>query len=78
VRFKEAAHGVICHLSRIQSYHIKSIRRNRGAGLGYPEVFGPPDKQLNISVKSSHNQEEEEDASTQGRTTLTDQKFKNL
>ncbi len=47
-------------LSRIQSYHIKSIRRNREAGLWCPEVFGPPDKHNNICVKPSHNQEEEE------------------
>ncbi len=52
--------GVISHLSRIQSYQIKSIRRNREAGLWCQEVFEPPDKHNNICVKSSHKQEDEE------------------
>ncbi len=42
--------------------YIKSRSRNREAGLWYPEIIGPPDKHkhINIGVKPSHNQEEEE------------------
>ncbi len=40
--------------------YIKFTSRNREACLRCPEVFGPPDKHNNISVKPSHNQEEEE------------------